>query len=100
MDPVSNIWQVAAALLLIIGVVVALGYVAKRFQLAKPGGSGGTLQVVDSTYLGPKERLVLVQVGDQHVLLGMNPQCITKLAQYDAESSFAATLAQAQEKQA
>ncbi len=99
MDPVSNIWQVAAALLLIIGVVVALGYVAKRFQLAKPGGSG-TLHVVDSTYLGPKERLVLVQVGDQHVLLGMNPQCITKLAQYDAESSFAATLAQAQEKQA
>ena len=74
MDPVDNIWQVALALVLIIGVVMALGFVAKRFQFNKSGGNG-QLNIVDSAYLGPKERLVLVQIADQHVLLGMNPQC-------------------------
>ncbi len=99
MNPLDNIWQVALALVVIVGVVLALGYLAKRFQLAKPGGSGA-LRVVDSTFLGPKERLVLVQVGDQHVLIGMNPQCITKLAQYEAGESFAMTLDRVSEKSA
>ncbi len=73
MSPADNIWQVALALALIVGVVMVLGFVAKRFQFNK-GTGGGQLKVVDSTYLGPKERLVLVQIADQHVLLGMNPQ--------------------------
>ena len=99
MNPLDNIWQVALALVVIIGVVVALGYLAKRFQLTKPG-RGSVLQVVDSTYLGPKERLVLVQLGDQHILVGMNPQCITKLAQYEASDTFAATLERITEQSA
>ncbi len=99
MNPLDNIWQVALALVLIVGVVLALGYLAKRFQLAKPGG-GGALRIVDSTYLGPKERLVLVQVGEQHVLVGMNPQCISKLAEFQAGESFAMTLERVTEKSA
>ena len=94
MTPADNIWQVALALALIVGVVMLLGFVAKRFQLNK-GGSSGHLTIVDSAYLGPKERLILVRIGDQHVLVGMNPQCIAKLAQYEADGDFASALAQA-----
>lgn len=94
MDPANNIWQVALALLAVVGIVVLLGFVAKRFQLSKGGGTG-QLKVVDSAYLGPKERLVLVQIGDQQVLVGMNPQCITKLAQYAVDTEFAGVLKQA-----
>ena len=91
MDPVSNIWQVALALLAIVGVIVALGFVARRLQPGK-GAQGGLLKVLDTTYLGPKERLVLVQVRDQHVLVGMNAQCITKLTEYQAEESFSSVM--------
>lgn len=91
MDPIDNVWQVALALLLIVGVVMVLGFVAKRFQFTKGNGTG-QLKVVDTAYLGPKERLVLVRVADQHVLVGMNPQCITKLVQFDADSNFASVL--------
>ena len=59
MSPADNIWQVALALTLIVGVVMLLGFLAKRFQLNKGGGSGH-LTIVDSAYLGPKERLVLI----------------------------------------
>ena len=96
MSPADNIWQVALALTLIVGVVMLLGFLAKRFQLNKGGGSGH-LTIVDSAYLGPKERLVLVRIGDQHVLVGINPQCIAKLAQYEADDDFASALAHAKQ---
>ena len=95
MNPADNIWQVALALVLIIGVVMLLGYLAKRFQFTK-GKTTGQLRVVDSAYLGPKEKLVLVQIANQNVLLGMNPQCITKLAEFDASETFAGVLDKAQ----
>ena len=95
MNPADNIWQVALALVLIVGVVMLLGLLAKRFQLNK-SKTTGQLKVVDSAYLGPKERLVLVQIADQNVLLGMNPQCITKLAQFDVAQTFAGALESAQ----
>jgi flagellar protein FliO/FliZ len=95
MNPADNVWQVALALILIVGVVVALGYFAKRFQGLK-GHQGGQLKIVDSTYLGPKDRLVLVRVADQHVLVGINAQCITKLAQLDAGTDFSQALNRAQ----
>jgi flagellar protein FliO/FliZ len=90
-EPADNIWQVALALTAIVGLVVLLGFVAKRFQSSKSSGTG-QLKIVDSAYLGPKERLVLVQIGDQNVLVGMNPQCITKLAQYETDTEFAGVL--------
>ncbi|XOV81529.1 MAG: flagellar biosynthetic protein FliO [bacterium] len=91
----DNIWQVALALVLIVGLVVLLGYVVRRFQGVQ-GQQSGQLRIVDSTYLGPKEKLVLVRIADQHVLIGMNAQCITRLAQLDVTSDFSDVLDQAQ----
>ena len=97
MDPASSIWQVALALAGIVGVVLLLGVVAKRLQLGKPK-SGGSLEIVGSTYLGPKDRLVLVKVADRHVLVGVNPQCITNLGQFDASDTFRAALEKAKDR--
>ena len=91
MDPASNIWQVALALLAIVGVIVALGFVARRLQAGR-GAQGGLLKVLDTTYLGPKERLMLVQVRDQHVLVAMNAQCIIKLTEYQVEEGFSSAM--------
>jgi len=98
MDPTNNIWQVALALMAIVGVVLLLGFIAKRIKFGRPTASGN-LQIVDTTHLGPKEKLVLVRVADQHILFGMNPQCITKLAQYSARGDFEETLEHVQANQ-
>ena len=87
----ENIWQIALALVLIVGLVVALGYVAKRLKLT-PVRGGGRLSVLESAYLGPKERLVLVECDGRQVLLGVNPQCITKLMEHEASHGFADAL--------
>ena len=83
MTPADNIWQIALALVAVVGIVFALGVLAKRMQVARFRGDGG-LQIVGSTYLGPRDRLVLVRVADKHVLVGVNQQCIANLGQFDA----------------
>jgi flagellar protein FliO/FliZ len=95
MEALGSIWQVAFALILVIAVVLGLGYAAKKTRLVKTGGAGA-LKIVDSAYLGPKERLVLVQVGDRQVLIGMNAQVITALTQITNGGDFSAALQRVQ----
>ena len=99
MDLTSQIWQIASALILIVGLVVVLGLVAKRMQSIR-GARGGSLQIVDSTVLGSREKLVLVQVNDKQVLLGINQQCIAKLLEIDAQSGqFSQVLSECTQEQ-
>jgi|GEM_PF-1559756 len=94
MSPTDQIWQIALALVVIVAIVMALGYVAKRFKLAPTSGSE-LITIAESTYLGPKERLVLVDVAGKRVLLGMSQQGITKLMETEGGPNFAETLADA-----
>lgn len=97
MEAVGSIWQMALALLLVVGVVLGLGFAAKKTRLVKSSAGAGSLKIVDSTYLGAKERLVLVQVGDRQVLIGMNAQAITPLAQLPGPGDFSSTLQKIQD---
>ncbi len=92
-DSALNITLALGAIILLI---VGLAFVAKRLQGVR-AQTGSGIELVTSRMLGPKERLVLVQVGRQQVLVGMNPQCISALATFDVEpSSFEQTLEKTQ----
>ena len=105
MDPLSNIWQVALALVVIVAVVYGLGFLARRMQTLKGLGlsAGGEkcIKILESAYLGPKERLVMVEVANKRLLLAVNAQAITKLsdvADLDSRSGFEQTLANTLER--
>ncbi len=70
--------QVTLALVLVIGVIVLLSYLARRFNLFHGTGSG-PIKVLSGISLGGKERLLLVQVGEEQLLLGTSPGYIQKL---------------------
>lgn len=70
--------QVIVALLLVIGVIVLLSFLARRFNLFNGTGSG-PIRVLCGVSLGGKERLLLVQVGEEQLLLGTSPGYIHKL---------------------
>lgn len=74
-DPLSwtELLRVFGGLVAVIVVFVAALWLLKRFQ---PGmrASAGPMRVLSTLSLAPRERLLLVQVGEQQLLLGSSAQ--------------------------
>lgn len=72
--------KIVFSMLLIIGLMLALAWFSKRFNF--PGVSqrnNGEIQTVAQLNLGPRERVLLLQVGDDQVLVSAVPGEIRKL---------------------
>jgi flagellar protein FliO/FliZ len=59
------------ALVLVIGLILLLGWLAKRMPGLGGARSNSALRVVGSLALGPRDRVVVVAVGDTQLLLGV-----------------------------
>lgn len=76
----AQLAQLSLGLLLVIGLIFLLAWLARRLQQRLPTSTGNeTIQLVASRALGPRERLLLVQVGNEQVLLGLTPGSIETL---------------------
>ena len=73
-DPMSagGVVQMVAGLALVVVLIFALAWAVRRFG-AVGMNSGGALRVVGGLSMGARERVVLVQVGDKQILLGVAP---------------------------
>jgi flagellar protein FliO/FliZ len=78
-SPASGFAQVAFSLLLILGVIVALAWVATRLRLT-PRAASSAVKVLADVAVGPKERVVLVKVGDGQALVGVGADGVRSLA--------------------
>jgi flagellar protein FliO/FliZ len=58
------------ALVFVLGLIFALAWLAKRMP-GVAGGSNRALRVVASLSLGPREKVVVVDVGGRQLLLGV-----------------------------
>ncbi|MET1078180.1 MAG: flagellar biosynthetic protein FliO [Pseudomonas sp.] len=70
--------QLLLGLGLVIGLIFLLAWLMRRVQQIGPRG-GQVIKLVASQSLGPRDRLVLVQVGTEQILLGLTPGQITPL---------------------
>lgn len=70
--------QLLLGLLLVIGLIFLLAWLMRRVQQIGPRG-GKVIKVLASQALGPRDRLVLVQVGSEQILLGLSPGRISAL---------------------
>jgi flagellar protein FliO/FliZ len=70
--------QVTFSLLLVLGVIFAAAWGLKRLRGVGQRGAS-TLRVIANLSLGPKERAVLIQVGQQQLLVGVAPGQVTTL---------------------
>ncbi|AUM68899.1 flagellar biosynthetic protein FliO [Pseudomonas fluorescens] len=71
--------QLVLGLLLVLGLIFFLAWMLRRVQQAGPAGKGQVIDIIGSRALGPRDRLVLVQVGNEQILLGLSPGTITAL---------------------
>nr|WP_178106733.1 flagellar biosynthetic protein FliO [Pseudomonas mangiferae] len=71
--------QMGLGLLLVVGLIFLLAWLMRRVQQIGPRSGGQVIKLVASQALGPRDRLVLVQVGGEQVLLGLTTGRITPL---------------------
>jgi len=80
--------------------IVLLSILALAWLLKRAGGlrasAHGTLRVIDGIALSARERIVLVQVGDTQVLLGVAPGRVNRVHVLDEKLSVVAPPATAQ----
>ncbi|WP_232300025.1 flagellar biosynthetic protein FliO [Colwellia sp. MT41] len=65
------------SLLMVLALIISCAFVLKRFNFSQQGIS--QLKLITSLSLGNKERLIVVQVGEQQLLLGVTAQKISLL---------------------
>ncbi|HUX63919.1 flagellar biosynthetic protein FliO [Sulfuricella sp.] len=79
-SPVSlgGMLQVLLGLGLVLAAVAGSAWLLRRFS---PGqiGAGGAVKVIGGVALGPKERLVLVEIGETWLVLGVAPGQVNTL---------------------
>ncbi len=70
--------QAGFALILIVGLLAATAWMARKVSGGKGFGQAG-LKVIGGVALGPRERIVLVEVGDDWLVIGVVPGQIRTL---------------------
>jgi flagellar protein FliO/FliZ len=67
---VGSVAQLTLSLAAIVALIFAVSWIVRRLKLGTPR-SRGDLAVLGELALGPRERVVLVRVGDAQVLVGV-----------------------------
>lgn len=73
----GGLWQVIFGLLLVALLLAGSLYLLKR--LAAPGGGATLLRVVSAAAVGTRERVVVVEIGETWLVLGVAPGQVSKL---------------------
>ncbi len=69
-------------LCIVLGILILVLFVLKRFSYLKQGsGHGQLIRVLSSYHMTPKERIALIDVAGQKMVIGISPGNITCLAQ-------------------
>lgn len=70
--------QMSMALLVVLALLMLLAWLYRRWQGAA-GLSNGAIQILAVRSLSPRERLVLVAIGEEQLLIGVGPAGIRHL---------------------
>ena len=78
--------QSLLSLLLVLAIIVGLLYASKWFMQRRPRG-GRRLRFIEAMAVGNKEKLVLVEVDDRQLLLGVSVNQVNLIKELDAPES-------------
>lgn len=80
----GGIAQMFGSLMLVIGIILVLYYLAGRFlKMPQAGGGSGYIRVVETRHLAPKKSLVLIEVGGEYLLLSNSGEGVNFIKQVE-----------------
>lgn len=78
----SELISMALSIILVISVILLLGWLYSRSKL-NVSGRGDVISIVAARSLGPKDRLMVVEVGETQLLLGVGSAGMQTLHTFD-----------------
>jgi flagellar protein FliO/FliZ len=81
----AGLLQAGLGLAVVIGLIFLFAWVVRRFGL-QPSGNGRLLKVVSSAMVGQRERVVVVEIGDSWLVLGVAAGQVRALHTMPAQS--------------
>ena len=85
----SGLLQAGFGMAAVVGLIFLCAWLARRFGLQRLG-SGQLVKVVSSAAVGQRERVVVVEVGDTWLVLGVTPSQVNTLHTLPAQAHAAA----------
>lgn len=79
-DPLSSSYllKLTGGLLLVVIVIFLVAWILRKFNLTQQSRTG-LLRIVAGLNIGTRDRIVLLQIGEEQILLGLTPGRIEKL---------------------
>lgn len=78
----GDILSVGASLVLVVAAIVLCGWLYSRSQGLRTRG-GGLINIIATQPLGPKERILLIEVADKQLVVGMTSTQVSTLHVFD-----------------
>jgi len=78
----GNLFSTAFSLVMVIGVIFAIAWLMRWMQRARIGGVSN-LRINGGIQVGARERVLMVQAGDKHLLIGVAPGRVQTLHVFD-----------------
>jgi flagellar protein FliO/FliZ len=75
----GSLMQTIFALTFVLGLLAACAWLMKRYG-PRGGPGGGVLRIVGALNLGGRERVMVIEVGDQWIVVGASPGRVNALA--------------------
>ncbi|MEE8576897.1 MAG: flagellar biosynthetic protein FliO [candidate division Zixibacteria bacterium] len=84
-----SLFKIISALVIVIACIYVGVYLLRRLMGKKYSGNrqSNLLEVLETTYIGPKKTVSLVRVADRAVLVGTSENHISPLAELDADET-------------
>lgn len=77
----ASMGEMVLGLLAVLAIILGLAWISKRFNLNMPGATGN-MRLLSAMSVGQKERIMLVEVEGEKILLGVTPGQINLLKEY------------------
>jgi flagellar protein FliO/FliZ len=84
----GSLLQVLLGLIVVLGCMAGAAWMLRRFGLAK-SSSAGTVKVIGGVNVGTRERVLVVEVGDQWIVVGVAPGRVNALTTMPRQEGIA-----------
>lgn len=83
----GSLLQTSLALIFVIALMLGLAWLTKRINPRGLGGAGSNVKLVGSLSVGTRERILVVEVGEQWIVVGASPGRMNALATMPRQES-------------